>query len=71
MLEFVDRLFAHQAFNSPDLHREQIRRDTGTIDFSVSTVYHVGAPETAIQPDDAIDAVTAPAQRSSAEKVLE
>ncbi len=39
LLEFLDRLFAHVAFDDPDLHREQVRPDDQVIDFSISTNY--------------------------------
>ncbi|MFB3118836.1 MAG: PilN domain-containing protein [Myxococcota bacterium] len=39
LLEFLDRLFAHAAFDDPDLHREQARRDQEIIEFSISTSY--------------------------------
>ena len=39
LLEFLDRLFAHAAFDDPDLHREQARRDQEIIEFSISTNY--------------------------------
>lgn len=39
LLEFLDRLFAHAAFDDPDLHQEQARRDQEIIEFSISTSY--------------------------------
>ncbi len=39
LLEFLDRLFAHAAFDDPDLHQEQARRDQEIIEFSISTNY--------------------------------
>lgn len=39
LLEFVDRLFAHPAFEDPDLHNEQARADQNVIEYSISTVY--------------------------------
>ncbi len=39
LLEFIDRLFAHAAFDDPDLHQEQARRDQEIIEFSISTSY--------------------------------
>lgn len=39
LLEFLDRLFAHAAFDDPDLHQEQARRGQEIIEFSISTSY--------------------------------
>ena len=39
LLEFLDQLFAHAAFDDPDLHQEQTRRDQEIIEFSISTNY--------------------------------
>ena len=39
LLEFVDRLFAHDAFKNADLRQEQYQEGTGRIFFSVSTMY--------------------------------
>lgn len=43
LLGFLDRLFAHVAFDDPDLHREQTMSDQGVIEFSISTNYRVDA----------------------------
>lgn len=43
LLEFLDRLFAHAAFDDPDLHQEQVRPDEEMIDFSISTRYLASA----------------------------
>lgn len=53
LLEFLDRLFAHVAFDDPDLHQEHIRADEGVIDFSVSTRYSANAVTSAAAPDSA------------------
>ncbi|MFQ5526021.1 MAG: PilN domain-containing protein [Thermoanaerobaculia bacterium] len=40
LLEFVDRLFAHEAFADPDLHQEATRPERNLITFSISTPYN-------------------------------
>lgn len=39
LLEFVDRLFEHEAFADPDLHQEAAQVDRAVITFSISTLY--------------------------------
>jgi len=43
LLEFLDRLFAHPAFDDPDLHQEQVSQDRQGIEFSISTNYRPDA----------------------------
>lgn len=39
LLEFLDRLFAHPAFDNPDLHQEAALPDQSAIEFSISASY--------------------------------
>lgn len=48
LLEFLDRLFAHSAFDDLDLHREQVSAEEGVIDFAVSTRYSASAAGSAV-----------------------
>lgn len=71
LLEFVDRLFAHPAFENPDL-RQEARSEQGVIEFSISTDYLTDAPdpaqpasgEPAIATDSAPEASPQPVEAS-------
>ena len=39
LLEFLDRLFAHSAFDNPDLHQERGSQDEGVIEFRITTSF--------------------------------
>lgn len=44
LLEFVDRLFSHEAFEEPDLHRENLSPD-GFLQFSITVAYKARRPD--------------------------
>jgi len=42
LLDFVDRLFAHDSFDEPDLFRETREQDDNLVDFDVQVIYMPG-----------------------------
>jgi Tfp pilus assembly protein PilN len=44
--DFVDRLYAHEAFDEPDLSREsrEVEGDDDTVEFDVQVIYDPGSP---------------------------
>lgn len=54
LLEFLDRLFAHPAFEDPDLHQEQARQDQQVIEYSISTQYLPNAVDSIASADPSV-----------------
>lgn len=54
LLEFLDRLFAHPAFEDPDLHQEQARQDQQVIEYSISTQYLPNAIDSIASADPSV-----------------
>jgi Tfp pilus assembly protein PilN len=57
LLEFLDRLFAHPAFENPDL-RQEARSEQDIIEFSISTDYLTDAPDPAQPASDEPETAT-------------